>query len=64
MEGQEGYEDAWKIAASARSVRPATEEKIVGWLNSHEKDARFAESCQMGSRRLRVVEADGGFTLE
>jgi len=64
MEGDADYEDAWVIAASAKLVRPATQEKVLGWLNSHEKDARFAESCQIASRKLRVVETEGGFNLE
>jgi hypothetical protein len=64
MEGQEGYEDAWEIATSARLVRPASEEKILGWLNSHESDARSAVSCQIGSRTLRVVKTEDGFEME
>jgi hypothetical protein len=64
MQGQEGYDDAWEIAAAARLVRPATEEKILGWLNSHPGDARFAETCRIGSRSQRVVKTEDGFKLE
>jgi hypothetical protein len=64
MEGQEDYEDAWEIAVSATLVRPATEEKILGWLNSHETDAVFAESCSIGSETFRVVRNPSGFQLE
>jgi len=64
MDGREGYEDAWQIAVSARSVRPATQEKVLGWLNSHENDARFAESCRIGLRSFKVVQSESGFQLE
>ena len=64
MEGQEDYEDAWAIALSATMVRPATEEKIRGWLNSHQDDAAFAESCTIGAKTLRVVRTPDGFELE
>jgi len=64
MEGQEDYADAWEIAASATVVRPANEEKILGWLNSHEVDAAFAESCSIGSTARRVVRTAEGFSLE
>ncbi len=63
MEGLEDYEDAWEIARSALCVRPAVEKSIVGWLNSHREDAQFAEFCQIGSRKLRVVTAEDGFAL-
>jgi hypothetical protein len=64
MEGQEGYEDVWEIALSATVVRPAIEEKILGWLNSHEDDAVFAESCRIGAKTLQVIRTADGFKLE
>ena len=64
MEGQEGYEDAWEIALAAKGVRPATENSITGWLNSHPEDAQFAESCQIGLRSFRVVRTADGFGLQ
>jgi hypothetical protein len=64
MEGEDGYEDAWEIALSAILVRPANEEKILGWLNSHKDDAVFAESCTIGARTAHVVAGPDGFQLE
>ena len=64
MEAQEDYEDAWEITISAPLIRPATEEKVLGWLNSHEHDACFAESCRIGERLFRVIRTDDGFSLE
>jgi hypothetical protein len=64
MEGASGYESHWQIASSSIGVRPATRNEVIGWLNSHVKDAQFAESCRLGSKSLQVVRASNGVAFE
>jgi hypothetical protein len=64
MEGEKGYEDSWKVAATAKGIRPATQAEVIKWLKDHNEDAMFAESCQVGGRTRRVVRAADGFTFE
>jgi len=63
MAGQEDYEDAWEIAIAAKGVRPATLKAVVGWLNSHEEDARLAESCKIGPTTFSVGRTEKGFQI-
>ncbi len=64
MEGSHGYETHWEIAATSKAVRPAKQNEVVAWLNSHPEDAKFAESCQIGSKNMRVVQIANGFRFE
>jgi len=64
MEGEEGYETAWKVAATATGIRPATRREVKVWLNAHHEDAQFAESCQVGGTNMRVVKTADGFRFE
>lgn len=41
MEGEEGYERHWEIAATAKGIRPATQDEVDNWLETHPDDAKF-----------------------
>lgn len=64
MEGEKGYEDSWKVAATAKGIRPATQAEVIKWLKSHHEDALFAEFCQVGGRTMSVVRAADDFRFE
>ena len=63
MEGDEEYEDAWKIATAAIGIRPASRKAVTGWLNSHPESARLAEACKVDSTVLRVLQTSEGVQL-
>jgi hypothetical protein len=50
MEGASGYEDSWKVATTAKGIRPATQAEVTEWLKCHDEDAPFVESCQVGGQ--------------
>jgi len=64
MEGDAEYDDAWEIAKAAIGIRPATRKAVVGWLNSHLENARFAESCTVGNVALHICGSETGYLLE
>jgi len=64
MEDEPGYEEAWKVAATAKGIRPATQDDVMRWLNGHEDDAKFAHSCKIGSKPMAVVTTASGFRLK
>jgi hypothetical protein len=64
MEGVRGYEDPWKVAASAKGIRPSTNQEVIDWLNGHKEDARFADSCQVGGKTINVVKTVDGFQFK
>ena len=64
MEGDTEYDDAWEIAKAAIGIRSATRKAVVGWLNSHPENARFAESCTVGSDTLRISKIEDEYVLE
>ena len=43
MEGDPLYEQHWKIATTAKGIRPATQDEVDGWLDGHQDDAEFVE---------------------
>jgi hypothetical protein len=64
MEGKRGYERAWQVASTAKGLRPAKEREVIGWLNSHKKDAVFAEEAHIDGRTLKVVKTPSGFAFK
>ena len=64
MEGEKEYERFWKVAATAKGIRPATEAEVIAWLKSHNEDAPFAESCQVGGKTMSVVKKADTFRFE
>jgi len=64
MEGVRGYEAHWKVAATAKGIRPATKHEVIHWLNVHKEDALFAESCHVGGKTMNVVRTTDGFQLK
>ncbi len=61
MEGLGRYEEHWNIAATAKAIRPATQDEVISWLNSHPEDAKFAQSCQVGPKNMTVLSTEDGF---
>ena len=61
MQGARGYEQYWKVAATAIAIRPATQEEVLNWLQTHGDDALFAESCKIGEKTLKVSRTIDGF---
>jgi hypothetical protein len=45
-------EEAWKVAANAKGIRPAKPGDVIKWLKEYRGDAKFAESCQVGSKAM------------
>jgi hypothetical protein len=35
-------EEAWKVAANAKGIRPAKPDEVIKWLKEHQGDAKFA----------------------
>jgi hypothetical protein len=64
MEGEKGYEKAWKVASAATGIRPATQEAVIKWLTKHPDDACFAESCLVGGTSFKVVKTVDGYQLQ
>lgn len=64
MEGEKGYEDSWKVAATAKGIRPARQAEVIKWLKSHSEDALFAESWAVGGKTMSVVRTVDGFRFE
>lgn len=57
MEGTPGYEHSWEIAKKVEYLRPASAKDVVDWLNSHLKDAEFADWCEIDGQRFKVTPA-------
>ena len=64
MKGVRGYEKYWEVAASAKAIRPATQEEVLNWLRTHGDDALFAESCKIGDKTLKVMRTIDGFRFD
>jgi hypothetical protein len=64
MKGEKGYEDSWKVASTAKAIRPARQHEVIEWLKSHSKDSPFAKSCQIGNRTMILVRTTDGFRFE
>ncbi|HKX81061.1 MAG TPA: hypothetical protein VJL54_02280 [Nitrososphaera sp.] len=64
MEGKRGYEICWKIASTAKAIRPGTQKAVTGWLNKHPDDACFAESCLVGGASFKVVKTVDGYQFK
>ena len=57
MEGVQGYERHWQVAATSKAIRPATLEEVTNWLNGHAADAQFVEACRIDGKDVKVVNA-------
>jgi len=64
MAKSEADADSWQIAVNANIIRPATEEEVIGWLKIKPGDSPFAEFCQIGSKKTRIVKAGRGLAFE
>ena len=65
MEGKQGYEGLWAIAQTAILVQPTSAEHVIGWLNSHLKDAPCATHATIQGAVMKVVRRENGkFDLE
>jgi len=64
MEHSAADADCWRLASRAVGIRPATEDEVIAWLSQKPGDSPFAESCQIGSRKLMVVRTAQGISLE
>jgi hypothetical protein len=64
MEGEKGYEEAWSVASTTDGIRPATQAEVGLWLKGHPKDARFAQSCQVGGKTIKLPKTADGFIIQ
>jgi hypothetical protein len=55
MGGEKGHERSAELAKRAEYLRPATARELEGWLNSHLKEAKFAESCQVAGQAMEIT---------